>query len=71
MCSSVALIFAISYRCLRVTVPEISCPGRPAPFSIAAAFLRKYVTGGVFVTKVNERSGWTVIRVGIGTPASM
>jgi hypothetical protein len=70
-CSSVALIFAISYTCLRLTVPTVSWPGRPVPFSMPAADLRKYETVGVFVTKVKDRSGWMVIRVGIGTPGEM
>jgi hypothetical protein len=67
-CSSVALIFAISYTCLRLTVPTVSWPGLPVPFSMHAAFFRKYDTVGVFVTKVKDRSGWMVIMVGIGTP---
>ena len=71
MCSSVDLIFAISYTCLREIVPVISWPGRPVPFSMPAAFFRKYEAGGVFVIKVKVRSGWTVIRVGTGTPGSM
>ena len=66
-----ALIFAISYTCLRLKVATTSCPGFPVPFSIPAAFLRKYEVGGVFVMKVNVRSGWMVIRVGMGTPGSM
>jgi len=70
-CSSVALIFAISYTCLRLTVPTVSWPGLPVPFSIPAAFLRKYDTAGVFVTKVKDRSGWMVITVGIGIPGEM
>lgn len=70
-CSSVALIFAISYTCLRLMVPDTSCPGRPVPFSIPAAFFRKYVVGGVFVMKLNVRSGWMVISVGMGTPGSI
>lgn len=69
--SSVAFIFAISYRCLRLIVPVTSCPGFPVPFSIPAACLMKYEAGGVFVTKVKVRSGWTVMRVGMGTPDSM
>lgn len=42
----------------------------PVPFSIPAAFFRKYVVGGVFVIKVNVRSGCTVMRVGVGVPGS-
>ena len=71
MCSSVDLIFAISYTCLREIVPVNSWPGRAVPFSMPAAFLRKYEAGGVFVIKEKVRSGWTVIRVGTGTPGSM
>ena len=71
ICSSVDLIFAISYTCLREIVPVISWPGRPDPFSMPAAFFKKYEAGGVFVIKVKVRSGWTVIRVGTGTPGSM
>jgi hypothetical protein len=70
-CSSAALIFAISYTCLRLTVPIVSWPGRPVPFSMPAAFFRKYDTVGVFVTKVKDRSGWMVITVGIGTPGEI
>ena len=40
------------------------------PFSIPTAFLRKYVVGGVLVMNVKVRSGWTVMRVGVGTPGS-
>ena len=67
-CSSVALIFAISYTCLRLTVPTVSWPGRPVPFSMLAAFFRKYDTVGVLVIKVKDRSGWMVIIVGISIP---
>ena len=52
-------------------VPVTSWPGRPVPFSMPAAFLRKYVVGGVLVMKVNVRSGRIVISVGVGTPGSM
>lgn len=71
ICSSADFIFAISYTCLRVIVPIISWPGRPVPFSMPVVFLRKYDTGGVLVTKVKVRSGWTRMRVGVGTPGSM
>jgi hypothetical protein len=70
-CSSVALIFAISYTCLRLTVPTVSWPGLPVPFSMHAAFFRKYDTLGVFVRKVKDRSGWMLITVGIGTPGEI
>lgn len=70
ICSSVDLIFAISYTCLRLIVPVVSWPGRPVPFSIPAAFLTKYEAGGVFVMNVKVRSGWTVMRVGVGVPGS-
>jgi hypothetical protein len=70
-CSSVALIFAISYTCLRLIVPTVSWPGRPVPFSMLAAFFRRYETVGVLVTKVKVRSGCMVINVGIGIPGDM
>lgn len=71
ICSSVDLILAISYTCLRLIVPVMSCPGLPDPFSMPAALFRKYDAGGVLVMKVKERSGCTVMRVGVGTPCSM
>lgn len=71
ICSSVALIFAISKTCFREMVPMISCPGRPVPFSIPAACLTKYDAGGVFVMNVKVRSGCTVMRVGTGTPGAI
>lgn len=71
ICSSVAFILAISYMCFNVNVPTQSCPGLAVPFSIPAAFFKKYEVGGVLVTNVNVRSGCTVIRVGVGIPGSM
>lgn len=69
--SSLALIFAISYTCFNDIVPIISCPGRAGPFSNPAVCFKSQVVGGVLVTKLNVRSGCTVILVGIGTPGSM
>ena len=57
--------------CFRLTVPTTSCPGLPVPFSIPAAFFKKYEVGGVLVMNVNVRSGWTVMRVGVGVPGSI
>src|SRR5262249_16752528 len=47
---------AISRTCFLLTCPTGSRPGVFAPLSIFAAFLRKYDTGGVFISKVKERS---------------
>lgn len=70
-CSSVALSLAISYTCLTLSVPAIAPPGFPAspdPVVIPAACLMRYAVGGVFVIKVKVRSGWIVMRTGVGVP---
>src|SRR5882672_1231630 len=62
---------AILRICVIVTLPTV--PPRPVvvePFSIPAAFNRKKLAGGVFVTKLNERSEKHVITTGIGIPGS-
>src|SRR5579859_3335038 len=41
------------------------------PLSIFAAFLRKYVFGGVLVMKLNVRSANAVITTGTGIPGSI
>lgn len=41
-------------------------PGTPDPFSILAAFLSRYETGGVRKVKEKVRSGLMVMSVGIG-----
>ena len=65
--SSLLFIFAISYTCFSVILPVGSpCPEDPDPFSISAACLISHDTGGVLVTKLNVRSGWTVMIQGIG-----
>src|SRR6185312_2920170 len=47
---------AISRICFLVTEPTMSRPGVLEPLSSFAAFLRKKDTGGVFISKVKERS---------------
>src|SRR5208337_2602300 len=47
---------AISRTCALETEPAISRPGVFEPLSIFAAFLRKCDTGGLRISKVNERS---------------
>src|SRR5262249_22303515 len=47
---------AISLTCSLVTEPTAPRPGVLAPLWILAAFLRKWETGGVFISNVNERS---------------
>ena len=63
-----SLVFAISSNCARVTLPTFSVFGRPEPLLIPAAFFNKNDAGGVLVTKVNERSSYTVISTGTGAP---
>jgi hypothetical protein len=50
------LISAISRSWLRVTVPTVSRPVVPEPFSMPAALRSRSAAGGVLSTKVNERS---------------
>ena len=47
---------AISRTCALVTLPALSRPGAFEPDWILAACLRKNDIGGVFISKVNERS---------------
>jgi hypothetical protein len=47
---------AISRTCVLVTAPTLSRPGAFEPDCRPAAFLRKWETGGVFISKVKERS---------------
>src|SRR2546423_13016305 len=47
---------AISSIFAREIVPTLSLFGRPDPFSTPAAFFRRSAAGGVFVSKVKERS---------------
>src|SRR5881392_4038022 len=49
-------VLAISSILAREIFPTFSFLGLPAPFDIPAAFLRRSAAGGVFVSKVNERS---------------
>src|SRR4029077_3100452 len=57
---------AISRTWLLETSPTGSRPGVLEPLSSFAAFLRKYDTGGVLSSKVNERSWYFVMITGIG-----
>src|ERR1700691_3884292 len=61
---------AISRTWALVTEPAISRPGVFEPLSSLAAFLRKCETGGWRISKVNERSAYTVMVTGIGAPFS-
>ena len=47
---------AMSRTCFAVTLPTLSLFGEPEPFSTPAALRNRIATGGVFVSKVNERS---------------
>ena len=68
------LISAILKMCFNETSPTVSLPGFIAPFSFPfvsltpAACNNKYDVVGVRVSKVKDRSGRTVTRVGIGVP---
>ena len=53
----------------RPTAPPL--PGVVVPLLMPAAFLRKYVLGGVFMMKVKVRSAKAVITTGTGIPGSM
>src|SRR6202035_4210401 len=57
---------AISRTCALVTLPALSRPGAFDPDWILAACLRKKDIGGVFISKVKERSAEIVITPGIG-----
>ena len=51
-----SFLVAMSRTCALVTRPTGPRPGAFDPFWIAAAFFRKKLTGGVFMTKVNDLS---------------
>src|SRR5690349_6955773 len=53
-----------------VIFPTFSRCGSPEPFSMLIAWRISTAAGGVFVTKVNERSSKTVISTGIVVPMS-
>src|SRR5215203_888047 len=57
-------VLAISSTCARLTAPTLALLGSPLPFSRPAACFRRNAAGGVLVTKVNERSSYTVISTG-------
>src|SRR3954469_25896173 len=59
---------ARSWSC--VILPTFSRCGSPEPFSMLIAWRMSTAAGGVFVTKVNERSSKTVISTGIVVPMS-
>lgn len=71
------LIFAISKTCFKDTVPMTSVPGFCAPFSFPltsltpAACRSNHAVVGVLMSNVNDRSGRTITRAGIGTPGLM
>lgn len=71
---SLCLIFAISYMCLRETVPITSVPGFCAPFSlplvslIPAACSSSQAVVGVRSSNVKDLSGRTITLAGMGTP---
>src|SRR5262249_30833420 len=59
---------AISSTCARVTVPAFALPGSFEPFSSPAARLSRTEAGGVLVTKVKDRSAYTVMTTGMMRP---
>ena len=59
---------AMLLRSASVTVPTLVRLGSPDPFSILAALMSSFAAGGVLVTKVKERSAYTVISTGITMP---
>src|SRR5215203_7171674 len=61
-------VLAISSTCSRLTAPTLALLGSPLPFSRPAACFRRNAAGGVLVTKVNERSSYTVISTGMIWP---
>ena len=65
---SAALTLTISMICDFVTLPPFALFGLPEPFWIPAAFFRRTAAGGLFSTKVKERSAYTVITTGIIIP---
>src|SRR5579862_4982886 len=62
------LSWAISRTCARVTLPTFFLLGSPEPFSMPAARLSSTAAGGVLVTKVNDRSAYTVMITGMMRP---
>src|SRR5690349_19952575 len=63
---SFILASEISRTCAFVTVPAKVRPGALEPMSSFAAFFRKYEAGGVFISKENDLSDYTVLLTGIG-----
>src|SRR5262249_43163616 len=61
---------SISFTCALVTWPTAPRPGVFAPLWMLAAFLRKWDTGGVLSSNVNERSAKMVMTTGVGAPFS-
>lgn len=73
-CSSWCLTLAISYTCFMLSVPAgvaPSLPASPEPSSMPAALRMSHEVGGVLVVKVNVRSGWMVMKTGVGVPGVM
>src|ERR1700674_1190697 len=65
---SFILVLAISSTCARVTLPTLFLFGIGEPFSTPAARNRRIDAGGLLVTKVNERSAYTVTITGMTRP---
>src|SRR5208337_2597368 len=65
---SLSLVLAISSTCARVTLPTLFLLGIGEPFSIPAARSNSIDAGGLLVTKVNERSAYTVTITGMTRP---
>src|SRR3954463_12248727 len=61
---------AISWIWASEIVPTLFTCGSPEPFGILIASLIRMAAGGVFVTKVKERSSKTVISTGMIVPPS-
>src|SRR5919199_6820917 len=66
-----SFVLAISSILAREMVPTFSFFGLPDPFGTPAAFFNRSAAGGVFVSKVKERSAKTVITTGIFKSGSM
>src|SRR5215213_11252617 len=58
------LVLAISSILAREIVPTFSRFGLPEPLGMPAAFFKRSAAGGVFVSKVKERSAKTVMTTG-------
>src|SRR5580704_1763266 len=65
---SLSLVLAISSTCARVTLPTLFLLGIGEPFSIPAARSSRIDAGGLLVTKVKERSAYTVTITGMTRP---